>query len=645
MNRPEALTSREASARLMAHLDAIAADPAYLNRLAAPSPPVLPQDADREDDAPELVWRLPDVPYGLDADGHPWSEEGRAMPHHIDAGGTAHWFGLVKADPAADHAHELRYFRAEATEGDFRHDSYPVMPLLTDDPGDAWPLPALELELRRGDIFMVQQLAHDVAESYDQAFPNPFDLPALDPRPDYYFGYGVGPNNQPSLEAVKTWMEGSSRRFDTFTIAEFGDYADARELEDELEALQREAGLAAAMGLAEDMATAGRYLDPFRDDPRLFFEDDGPPDPFTTGRQRELERETSPVADVLRPWYLDPAAQEREEQLHAALEGEMWFQATFPDDGAHLLQPLDETVNYAVVLQAADPHTTELAVEKYWREPDGRLGYDDLTLYTFDPDDERARQQAEAQRDGLLRIYDERGLTAMMHQAELSAMERAWLAADRSHPALFPEGPPDRFESLAQQLVDEPNPYQVRDEEDRPTPTTTPGSWEELLEQEANKPEAVLSSTSFDRLWVLQQRPVETPEGKPLGQALYLTYYPDVHQDAFADGTFSDADYPDHAKTLEMARFETVAQADKFARDFVGYVRPGLLDPPELAEEVARLEGLPVQWQDLDYQGIGNFMSGDRTVVREAEGWHHHDPNADHIAHNRSDGQDWEREL
>jgi hypothetical protein len=29
----------------------------------------------------------------------------------------------------------------------------------------------------------------------------------------------------------------------------------------------------------------GGYLDPDRDDPRIFFEDDAPPDPFTTERE------------------------------------------------------------------------------------------------------------------------------------------------------------------------------------------------------------------------------------------------------------------------------------------------------------------------------------------------------------------------
>ncbi|MBE2270204.1 MAG: hypothetical protein IAE80_18340, partial [Anaerolinea sp.] len=55
--------------------------------------------------------------------------------------------------------------------------------------------------------------------------------------PDYYFGFGVGKHNQPSLEAVKTWMAGDERRFDTFTIAEYGSYDEAGRDEDELNAV------------------------------------------------------------------------------------------------------------------------------------------------------------------------------------------------------------------------------------------------------------------------------------------------------------------------------------------------------------------------------------------------------------------------
>jgi len=87
---------------------------------------------------------------------------------------------------------------------------------------------------------------------YWSPFAKPFNEPIEDEAPEpttaeYYFGYGVGPNNAPSLEAVKTWTEGDERRFDTFTIAEFDDFADADDLEAELETLHKEAGLEAAM--------------------------------------------------------------------------------------------------------------------------------------------------------------------------------------------------------------------------------------------------------------------------------------------------------------------------------------------------------------------------------------------------------------
>lgn len=42
-----------------------------------------------------------------------------------------------------------------------------------------------------------------------------------------------------------------------------------------------------------------------------------------------------------------------------------------------------------------------------------------------------------------------------------------------------------------------------------------------------------------------------------------------------------------------------------------------LLDGPKLAPEVAKLEGLPGEWQAMDYDGIVGFMSRKRTVVRQ----------------------------
>jgi len=38
------------------------------------------------------------------------------------------------------------------------------------------------------------------------------------------------------------------------------------------------------------------------------------------------------------------------------------------------------------------------------------------------------------------------------------------------------------------------------------------------------------------------------------------------------------------------------------------------------------------EWQNMDYDKIVDYMSGDRTVVRETSDWHLHDPNAERHA-------------
>lgn len=129
----------------------------------------------------------------------PAAEEGQVQ--HVDGGGTLHWFAVVAREEADGDPYELRYFRAlELDDGTQRGDSYAVMPLADDDPGSAWPLRGLEMYLERGDVYMAQQFAHDVADAYGQSFPDPLELPALNPAPEYYFGYGVGPSNAPSLD-------------------------------------------------------------------------------------------------------------------------------------------------------------------------------------------------------------------------------------------------------------------------------------------------------------------------------------------------------------------------------------------------------------------------------------------------------------
>lgn len=110
-------------------------------------------------------------------------------------------------------------------------------------------------------------------------------------------------------------------------------------------------------------------------DPRLFTE--GPPDPFTTIRERELAQavDVVEITSEQETMYRELVAQAaRDREANATLEGAAWFEATFEKSDTELLQPVDNTVNYAVVVQDADPWRRELIVEKYWREPNGYVG-------------------------------------------------------------------------------------------------------------------------------------------------------------------------------------------------------------------------------------------------------------------------------
>ena len=647
---------------------------------------------------------------------------------HVDGGGTAHWFAVVEQTEPEGDPYELRYFRELEDNGTQYQDSYPVMPLTTDDdPSSAWALPGLEMYLQKGDVFMAQQFAHDVADAYGQEFPEPMDLPSLDPRPEYYFGYGVSDNNEPSLEAVKTWMQGAERRFDTLTIGEYGMYEEAAVDERELETLMDTEGVEAALNLAESMAVAGGYLDPERDDPRIFFEDDAPPDAFTTNRQRELAEPSYSIGaisangesflDVYKEWgtddyermvvpqpdwdaardnavlanemlqedrlqdamrlvevagieagIIDPERedgrlftqgppdsfqtirqaelQEQEitvnddfdteeletpvnniptiyaewaeeanlkREANASLEGTDWFEATLDDNA--LLEPLDPTVNYAVTLEASDPWTLELAVEKVWKGENGYVGFESQTVQTYDPDENR--QTAEAERDALLEVYDERGLEAMMHKSELQAMQNGYLDPHRANPGLFRDGPEDRFETLAQQLENETNPY-----------WNTEG---EVIDEPEPEPSAQ------NPYWRLDTIPVNDPEGEPLGHALHIVVYDGIEHDPERVGTPPMAE-DEPFRMLEMAHFETTEAADKFGKEFNGYLMPGLLEGPELAVEVARLEELPVDWKTLEGDDLKAYQDGHYTLTHDLSDWHPYNPNAERDARIAAEG-------
>ena len=258
-------------------------------------------------------------------------------------------------------------------------------------------------------------------------------------------------------------------------------------------------------------------------------------------------------------------------------------------------------------MQDADPWTVELAVEKYWKEPNGYIGIDSLTLNTYSADDAE-RLVAETERDVLMQVHEERGLEGLMHKAELTVMEHDWLAADRADLRLFRQGPPDHFETLAQQLEGEVNPYWNTDGEIIPEPEAAENPY-----------------------WRMETLPVEDPDGEPLGHALHMVVYPYVEHDPERVGTpMMPEDEP--FRMLEMAHFETPEAADKFGKEFNGYLMPGLLEGPELAQEVARLEGLPVEWKSLEGDDLTAYRDLNLTLTRDPADWQPYNPNAERDA-------------
>ncbi|MEO8397578.1 MAG: hypothetical protein ABI700_31570, partial [Chloroflexota bacterium] len=407
---------------------------------------------------------------------------------------------------------------------------------------------------------------------------------------------------------------------------------DLRELND----LRETNGLQAAMTLAEGMAVASGTLHDRRDDPRLFT--DGPPDPFTTTLERERAE-----AHFIRE-YGDEDAQPLTSVIVAPEAQVDRFQEQFADSAYRLLEPIDPNVNYSFEVMPADPWTMELTADKWWLENDGQVGHEGQTLKTyslesFEWEREIEREVAAIDVENLHRTYQDEGLEAAMQRAEGIAVTNHELDPNRADGRLFTEGPTDRFTTARElQLMgfeDTPIDATIRDitndeTQELPAVTPEPGSWDELAAQQTtDEPEAER------HYWQMHYRPVETLDGEPLGTALFVTEFPQLppnFDDYVDENGMDDSVYPTEARTLEMAHFADEKDAAKFDAEFRGYLVPGLLDGPELAPEVAKLEGLSGEWEDIDYRGIVDYMSGKRTIVREAEEWHLHNPNAERDA-------------
>ena len=165
--------------------------------------------------------------------------------------------------------------------------------------------------------------------------------------------------------------------------------------------MRDEYGLETAMNFAEVMAENNGYLDADRDDPRLFTS--GPPDPFTTGRERALATDD-----------LD------------------WDYMPDPD--------------YDFELYERDDETLELQAVKRWEADDmGYLEREAQIIENFAPHE---REQAEVKQDVLRSLRESAGLEASMQAAEMLAGVHGHLDPERDDPRLFTDGPPDPFTTL-----------------------------------------------------------------------------------------------------------------------------------------------------------------------------------------------------
>ncbi len=574
----------------------------------------------------------------------PLDHEEQYVPNHLDADGTVHFFAAVDVsnEPNGDDlAYELRYFRAAQTDdGRLVHDAHPVMPL--DSRGDySFPRQTLETMLMDGDLDNAQELAYQTAQSHGLAFPEPEALPPLNTGVDYAFEVGGGDDDDPALEAVKRWRDGAQDREARQPIAQYGMSEEAARDQAELVDLRETRGLEAALNLAESMAVSSGALHAGRDDPRFFT--DGPPDPFITS----AERDRALVEDTQRLTPVEP---------DAAVAA---FEERFADSAYRLLQPVDPMVNYSFEVMPADPWTLELTADKWWLETNGRVGHEGQTLKTYSLESyewerESEREVAALDRENLHRTYQDEGLEAALRRAEGIAVANGELNADRTDGRLFTDGPPDRFTTAREaELLGLEDPQAGEPLRDITNDDTAempgvrapdadapePGSWDELVAQQRDRVEP----EPKPHYWQTHYRPVETPDGEPLGTALFVTEFPQLppnFDDTIEANGMDDSVYPTEARTLEMAHFANEDDARKFETEFRSYLVPGLLDGPELAPEVAKLEGLSGEWEEMDYHGNVDYMSSDRTIVREADDWHLHDPNSEREALEQFEGHD-----
>ncbi|MBL8165072.1 MAG: hypothetical protein JNJ61_24025 [Anaerolineae bacterium] len=205
----------------------------------------------------------------------------------------------------------------------------------------------------------------------------------------YYFASGINPGEGPLVELTKSWPQGQQ----TLIVGRYDQFQEALDAEMELVDLKENQGLQVAMREAERRAVAAGELDPSRPDGRLFTE--GPPDPFTTLREQELQ---------------------------------------------------GLTYTYDIVAQPQG--TVELQSIKTW-EVEGERGLQSIALGEYD-----RSSDARAEQEMLQTLGKEQGLEAEMREVERIAVENGVLDDQRADPRLFTAGPPDPFQTERQEALE-----------------------------------------------------------------------------------------------------------------------------------------------------------------------------------------------
>ncbi len=411
------------------------------------------------------------------------------------------------------------------------------------------------------------------------------DAPEPPTEAEYHFSTGISEDGEPALQAVKRWPEQGDTREVRQTLDTFGMSDEAAVVARELNVFAETEGLQAAMDLAKHIAEASSQMDADRE---LLFST-GPVDLFTGDPQA------------------DPT-----QRFHDAMAG----------TDTRLLEPIDPVVNYSFDLVNADPYTLDLIANKWWIGQDGTLQNSGLTvesfsLESFEFEREHEQEVAAMDRDDLQHIHHKEGLEASMRQAEAWSVGHGVLDPEREDGRLFFDGPPDRFTTQREAELagrEHPSDVPVRD------------LWQELIDRAENdQPEPER------HYWQMHHRPVETPAGEPLGTALVLIEFPQLPPDF---GTYleehgmDDTVYPTEARRLEVGHFADEDASRKFEAEFRSYLVPGIMEGPDLAPAVAKLEGLSGEWEPLGFHDIVAHMSGAHAVIKDEAEWHVHDTTA-----------------